>query len=298
MIWDTISQELGLSVNFIKNASYKNYRYKTYFIGVKKRKIHHPSKELKVIQRWLIDNFFLIAPVSCYAMAYEKDSSNIKNARIHRKSNFLFQTDISSFFESITSKLVRELIISINNELSQEEIEFILRIVLYKGKLTVGSPSSPAIANRVMYRFDNSLVEKLQLYKEQNFIYTRYSDDITISSNQFINNSIIDLISNELSSLNMVINKKKTHFSSRSSRMMITGVNIDNNNREITIGTKKYKQIKKDVYMYLIKSIGDKEVIIGKLSYLKSVNKVQYEQILSIYSRYKNFESLINSKED
>lgn len=294
MIWDKISQDLGLSSSFIRNASYRNNRYKTYKIGINKRKIHHPSKELKVIQRWLTNNFFYQYPVSQYSHAYEVNSSNIKNATVHRRSNFFFQTDIVNFFESIKTDMVRNLILNINNDLHSEEIEFILRVVLYKGGLTVGSPSSPAIANRIMHDFDNRLARRLSELDNDVLLFTRYSDDITISSNEYIDESIKEIVADELKLIQMTINEKKTRFSSRSSRIMITGVNIDNNTRNLTIGSKKYMSLKKEIYDFLIKDKGQKDVLIGKLSYLRSVNEEQYNQLISIFSKYKNFEKLQN----
>jgi len=294
MIWETISQDLGLSSSFLINASHRNNRYKSYYIGKSRRKIHHPSKELKIMQRWLVDNFFRNAPVSQFSYAYEANSSNIKNAMIHKSSNFFFQTDISKFFESINSSHVRNLILSINNNLLEDEIEFILRVVMYKDGLTVGSPSSPAIANRIMYDFDNRLSKRLCEIHDDNLNYTRYSDDITISSKKYIDVKIKDIIIEELSTLQMKINEKKTRFSSRSSRIMITGINIDNNSRRLTIGSSRYKQLKSELYDYLIKDKGQKDVLVGKLAYLKSVNEDQYNQLIKIYSKYKNFEKMMN----
>ena len=55
---------------------------------------------------------------------------------------------------------------------------------MHKGNnLVVGSVASPIISNCVMYEFD---IRMSKLLESNKMNYTRYADDIVISSNQFI----------------------------------------------------------------------------------------------------------------
>lgn len=69
--------------------------------------------------------------------------------------------------------------------MADEDIELILDICLYRGEnLVVGSVASPQIANMLMYAFDLELKQMLDGFGS--FRYTRYADDIVISSMSFI----------------------------------------------------------------------------------------------------------------
>ena len=74
--------------------------------------------------------------------------------------------------------------------MADEDIELILDICLYRGEnLVVGSVASPQIANMLMYAFDLELKQMLDGFGS--FRYTRYADDIVISSMSFIDEQVL-----------------------------------------------------------------------------------------------------------
>jgi Leucine-rich repeat (LRR) protein len=256
----------------------------------KLREILHPSKELKIIQIWLVKNIFDEFPVSEYSYAYSKGNSIKNNAKEHCYSNYIFQADISNFFPSI-DRAKLETYFDENKfivdklGLTDEDIDFILDVCLYKGEyLVVGSCASPCISNLIMYKFDNELNKKL--LKEGKYIYTRYADDIAISSKNYISVTIRDIVESELKKMGFSINNQKTHFSNKKSRRRITGVVLDNNSCKMTIGNKKYKGFQRKLYNYLVKGEGDEGYIKGYLSFIKDLNIEQYKQLKKTYKRY------------
>lgn len=116
------------------------------------------------------------------------------------------------------------------------------KIILYKGRLVIGSVSSSIVSNCVMNEFDNRLFGKLSKI-QQDFKYTRYADDIVISSNNFIPNKVLKTIDLELQAYDMKRNERKTYFMSKSMRKIVTGVTIDNNTEELSIGHRNYRNI-------------------------------------------------------
>ena len=169
--------------------------------------------------------------------------------------------------------------------MTDADLDLIMDICLYRGKkLVVGSVASPTIANIVMYQFD------IELYKELstvgNFIYTRYADDIVISSKRYIDKSVLDIINRKMQQYGFSMNMKKTYFMNKSSQRRITGVVIDNNRNELKIGNKNYKEFEREIYTYLVKGVGNVEHIRGYLSYVKGINQQQYEQLKQIYKKY------------
>lgn len=284
--------DLGIDKQYIQYCAKRNNLYARYYIKKKnggRREILQPSKELKALQYWLIRNIFNQFPISKYNSAYQKGCSIRENAVCHQKSKYILHTDIVHFFESITRKSMisffeRNKDIVNKLQLSSEEINLILNLVLYKGEyLVVGSVASPMISNCVMYEFDMKLGE---LVEERNMKYTRYADDIVISSNNYIGSAILSEIDILLSKYEFKRNIGKTYFMCKRKRREVTGIVIDNNDNSLSIGHKKYTKLKRDIYNYLVKRQGNCNQIRGKLAHLKNVNINKYIAIKKIYIRY------------
>jgi hypothetical protein len=287
MLLEEISKSLGMPEKYIRGIANSARDYKVYYIPKKRggqRKICHPSKQLKMLHYWLIENVLDKFPISSHSTAYEKGCSAVNNARIHQHNNFIFHTDIENFFESIKREHLEKLICTYLPEYSASDIDVFCKIVLRKGILPIGSVVAPKIANAVMYEFDERVNSILN--DKYNLLYTRYADDIVISSKNYIPLEILEIIDYELENEDFKRNKDKTYFCSKSSRRQITGIVLDNNMGEITLGTNKLNALKKEIYAYLTSNQGDSDVIRGKLAYLKSINNRQYIMLKGKYSKY------------
>ena len=289
---DQMNNDLGIDKQYIRNCATRNNLYAKYYIKKKNggaREILQPSKELKALQYWLIRNIFNEFPISQYTAAYEKGCSIKKNAICHQQGKYILHTDIVHFFESITAKSLSDLFkrnreVVKKLQLSNEEMSLIFDLVLYKGEhLVVGSVASPMISNCIMYEFDLKLGE---LVRKENMKYTRYADDIVISSDQYIVHSILTNIDMLLSEYGFIRNVEKTYYMSKNKRRQVTGIVIDNNDNSLSIGHKKYTLLKRDIYNYLIKKQGDYSQIRGRLAYLKNINSDKYFAIKNIYNKY------------
>ena len=179
---EQMSIDLGIDKQYIEYCAGRNNLYAKYYIkkrNGKLRQILQPSKELKVLQYWLIKNIFNHFPISEYSAAYQRGCSIKKNADYHKSGKYVLHTDIVKFFERITKDTMfsffqRNKSIIKDLQLSSEEIALILELVLYNGKhLVVGSVASPMISNCVMYDFDMKLAG---LVEKENMKYTRYAD--------------------------------------------------------------------------------------------------------------------------
>jgi RNA-directed DNA polymerase len=106
MMVDKMALDLGLTGRFIANLSRgASHAYRSYTIPKRtggERPIHHPSKQLKAMQRWLLAYVIEPLPVHPAAAAYRKHRSILDNARGHAASNFLLRMDCENFFPSIT----------------------------------------------------------------------------------------------------------------------------------------------------------------------------------------------------
>ncbi|WP_020404957.1 retron St85 family RNA-directed DNA polymerase [Hahella ganghwensis] len=243
-----------------KFASTSSRRYKTYQIkkrsGKGVRTIAHPSKELKYIQRLLVEKLEQLLPVSDNAYAYIKGKSIRDNAQQHVNNKYFLKIDFSDFFYSITPDIFFFMLKKHKIEYSQKD-QFLLKNLLFWRKerdggltLSIGAPSSPLISNFVLYDFDKSINSWCQGNK---IVYTRYADDISFSTNK--RNALFDVLANVKKTLNdcglenIKINDSKTIFSSKAHNRHITGVTITNDNK-LSIGREKKRLLSSMIHHF------------------------------------------------
>lgn len=161
-------------------------RYKVYKIPKRsggERLIEHPSRELKALQRWIVQAVFSLLPVHHAATAYRKGVGIRENAERHRQTKYTNRYDFASFFPSFSQVLIvrylSEQLKLRGIELSDRDLEFVGNIVCRNGRLTIGAPCSPTITNVMMYEFDRRVFDECV---SRELVYTRYADDIFISS--------------------------------------------------------------------------------------------------------------------
>lgn len=213
--------------------------YRRYTIPKKKggrRTIHHPSKQTKALQYALMETFLSRLTIHSCAAAYRRNigSPLLKNAILHAHYSYSVRVDFSDFFHSISPA---DLFNQVNNNginLSTADKEFIkdclfIRVPNERKGLAIGAPSSPIVSNIVMYSLDEQIRAITNVISNQ-AAYSRYADDIFFSINlrggcQSFYHSLRELISNT-NSPRLAINNRKTMFSSRASRRVVTGLFI------------------------------------------------------------------------
>lgn len=274
MLIERLCKQTGLTRSQIdRYAETASKRYKTYPIDKRdgtERLISQPSREIKAIQRWLIRVVFRAFPVHQAATAYSKGSSIRANANRHVESNFTLRVDFEDFFPSFSSGDVQKFLRAMNDEaglgLSDDDILFSTRIVSRFDALTIGAPSSPILTNTMMFAFD----EQLALWSaERNVVYTRYADDIFLSSRG--PDSLADamkavlVFSKDHAFGNLRINNDKTVFLTRRARRSVTGLVITPD-RKISIGRERKRQLKTLMYLQTIGMLD-----VEKLAYLRGM---------------------------
>lgn len=298
---DVISDSLNLDKIYVNNIIDKSNYYYCHFTLKKhsggERNIYHPNAELKTLQYWLIKNIFASFPVSKYAFAYKKGDSIKKHALQHAKSKHFLHVDIENFFESINKDMLVNLLKRNKKTFEEKKINLsssvndICNICLYKNKLCIGAISSPIISNAIMFEFD----EEVSKYcNDNNLKYSRYSDDIYISSMKYIDLNIFHYITNKLNNYKFKINNKKTKFVSSKSKRIVTGLIITNESK-VSVGIEMRKKIKKMVYKKLKYNIGDSKQILGYLAYLKDIEPNTYDNMLIKYSKYGEVIKMLSS---
>lgn len=230
-------------------------RYKVYEIPKRrggKRTIAQPSRELKAIQRFVLEQKLSVFPVHAAAMGYVSGRGILSNARQHQRGQALLKLDFENFFPSIK---VRDWILLCKSSnfdaIHLEDLPLYSKILFWGAKkksikpqcLSIGAPTSPALSNILMFALDNTLAATAA---DVGVVYTRYADDITISGPD------IDQVRNFESAARKIIraakspklkfNEEKRGLFQSGDRRMVTGLVITPT-KQISIGRARKREI-------------------------------------------------------
>ncbi|MGU3428505.1 retron Ec67 family RNA-directed DNA polymerase/endonuclease [Enterobacter hormaechei] len=223
------------------------------------RHISAPDPELKEIQSKLSD---LLQDClnnirenskeeNNFSHGFERNRSIITNAEKHKSKKWVLNIDLSNFFDEFNFGRVRGYFLKNKNfSLNTELSTLIAKIACHQDKLPQGSPCSPVITNLILVSLDRRLSN---LCNRAGCTYTRYADDITISTNkkEFPRNIIkshnensIDLnkkILKEIISSGFQINLNKLRLFDRKCRQEVTGLTV---NRFVNVDNKYAKKVR------------------------------------------------------
>ena len=254
----------------------------------KERNILSPYTELKKIQNNILKDLLYDKRPSPYAKAYIKKINLLANVKIHKGYKYILKLDISNFFENISYVDV----FNIYKEygFSNRICGLLAHLTTYFDYLPQGSPTSPYLSNLVLRDFDYK-VGKWCL--ERNINYTRYSDDMTFSMNEY-NQELIRYIRINLYKYGLELNNEKINLIKNSTQQKVTGIVV---NQKLQVDSKYRKKIRQE--LYYIKKYGiDNHLkrinIKDKNTYLKSL----YGKILFILLIDNKNQEFIQYKQD
>ncbi len=221
-------------------------RYVEFKIPKKKGKprlICQPNHELMKIQRKL--NTYLQAvyefqiPSCVHGFVPKSKSchrSIVSNARPHVGKKCILTIDLQNYFATIRAKQVQNVFLSW--QLNQEIATALALLCTYKGALPAGAPTSPVLANLCSLELDRKIMqftEKFQL------IYTRYADDLTFSSDVYIEEEVIQNLLKIIHDCGFVVNDKKIRRIGSHRKQKITGIVV---NKKLSVDRKIKKKIR------------------------------------------------------
>jgi retron-type reverse transcriptase len=202
----------------------------------KVRMISAPDKRLKFLQRKLADKLTELYRPRNPVHGFVAERSVKTNALVHLHGRFVVNIDLKDFFPTISQNRVEGMLSSLGIDARVAEI--IARICCNNGHLPQGAPSSPVLSNMICFRLDKKL---MGIAKEARCIYTRYADDITLSSYQpptALFEATLppagrfspDLFAPKLHDVfqqNGFVNPDKAHYADRHSRRIVTGLKVN-----------------------------------------------------------------------
>jgi hypothetical protein len=300
-IKDVIARDIDIPESMIKDSiSLARQQVKKFEILKRDgnfRVIYQPSKKLKTIQYWLIINIFEKMDIHNVAVAYRDKISILDNAKLHKDNQFFLKVDLKNFFPSITySDLIPKISAWHANAqpdwvLDDSAKDLIRLSCFFHGDtLPVGYPSSPIISNLVMIDFDIALSKIISDKKKYgDVIYTRYADDLILSTNKkgacrSLLSKVLTLIENTKSP-NIEVNFTKTKIGSSSGgSASVTGLKICSNGH-ITIHRNQKDHIRLLLSLYKKGDLDPNEYLslLGHLAYIHHVDSAFYSKLQSKY---------------
>jgi RNA-directed DNA polymerase len=218
-----IATVLGVGPGLIYSIIRKPLNHYRSFPLVKRdgssRNISAPRVYLKVIQWWILDNILSRLPTPDYVFGFAKGKSIQDNAKFHAGAKHLLNVDIKSFFDTVTAKQVFLVFKNLGYEATTAIT--LARLCTLNNCLPQGAPTSPSIANLVLSELDiniNSLAIRHCIK------YSRYADDLTFSSNNYIETSFCDSVLSLVKAAGFELKPEKTRYAGSGSRMEITGL--------------------------------------------------------------------------
>ena len=250
-----LAQLIGVKPSFLTYTLYvirPENQYTTFTIPKKNggtRTICSPTNNLKSLQSGL--STLLLDCIDEINELKRKNSKNYKstlshgfvrkrsiltNATMHLSKKNVLNIDLQDFFESFHFGRVRGFFIKNNNfKLHPHIATVIAQIACYESKLPQGSPCSPVITNLISHSLDIKLASFARRFS---CVYSRYADDITISTCKSIfpepimrqeDNAIVlgKKFRNEINRAGFLINKNKTRIQYKNSRQDVTGLIVN-----------------------------------------------------------------------
>ncbi|QBP40158.1 retron St85 family RNA-directed DNA polymerase [Paenisporosarcina antarctica] len=292
-----LSKIMGISYPILFHYIYNNQKfYKEFKIPKKSgsyRVIDAPSLNLKKIQRWILDNILVNFSISKYAMGFKKQVNIVENAQIHTNKELVYNIDIKDFFPSISFENVYFIFYNIGY--SSEVSYAFAKLMTYKGYLPQGSPCSPIISNILCINLDESMNS---LSKNIGANYSRYADDMTISTNDIPTFLVKKgAFKNIIEFYGFKLNDKKERMQYKNHPQFVTGLLVNNKVRVRRVFKKEVEQQiyyceKYGIFNHL-KELGledrsfFKEYIYGKVNFIKSVEPEVAERFLERLNRLK-----------
>jgi RNA-directed DNA polymerase len=277
----------------------------------KTRVINAPDKRLKYLQRQIAPLLDKLYRVRNPVHGFVADKSVKTNAQAHLRKRFVLNIDLKDFFPSITEKRVVGVLGALG--MDSRVASIIARLCCYNGRLPQGAPTSPVLSNMICFRLDKAL---LAFAKGSRCIYTRYADDITLSSHQpmaavfdgavppppghFVPDQLAPALRTIFINNGFTINPDKAHYADRHSRRMVTGLKI---NELLNVDRRYVRNIRAAIYS--VETLGKKAAqekyassyggksdlgkhLEGKISWLRNIRGQTDPVFRSIAVRFNN----------
>lgn len=224
----------------------------------------HKKIKARILSNIILPEYIVGGVKNC---SYTKDSNN------HTLKKTVIVEDISNFFPSISEDLVSDTF-QYQFNFSPVVSSMLARIVTLDNGLVQGSILSTDISNIIFLESESQVTNSLQ---EMGLLYSRYVDDITISSKHRLSNEEItrckELIYGMIRGKNLYANRKKSMVMHKGNQQLVHNVKVNNGLKPID---KRKNNLRMEMYNF------------GKM-----VNST--DDVMTLLQKYRRIRGLINT---
>lgn len=276
------------------------------------RVVYNPTKLTRKIQTRINSRIFKKIIKWPYFVFGSIPNENINNpkdyiscANQHKNAGSILKIDIKNFFDNIHSELVEEIFTEFFKYPSSVA-RILTDICCRNGTLCQGAPTSSYLATLSLFSVEPALVKKIE---KKGLVYTRYVDDITVSSRvrNFDFSYIETIIEDTLTEKELPINHKKTIIASSSSEsLLVHGLRVNTSTarfpadeirkiraavHNLEIVAKEPNYIRSHYYrreFYKCQGRVNKLARVGHIQHKKLIEKLKKNPSTSITYRHRN----------
>jgi hypothetical protein len=205
------------------------------------RRIDAPREPLKGLQRRVLDRLLYRAPVSNAAHGFVPSRSIVTGARVHLPTaRTVFNVDLKDAFPSVDVVRVKHLMtryvtipllhlgMPMGNDRVRDVVRVLTSFVTHNGALPQGAPTSGCLLNLACVKVDKYIYKYLSERLPQAG-YTRYADDLTISSPGEIPDYVRQEIQKIIRNCGFRVNADKVHYADakKGQRLEVTGLYLE-----------------------------------------------------------------------
>jgi retron-type reverse transcriptase len=239
-----------------------------------KREIFAPKPYLKRVQRQILDELLHRVRLNGHSEGFRKKRSVVTNAVRHIDKAVVIKMDVKGFFPSISFERVLGMFVTLGYP--RQTSLLMTRLVTHNGKLPTGAPTSPAISNIICRRMDKRFS---RLGQKMEFEYSRYADDITVSSNNKKITRMLPFFKEIVKEEGFAVNEAKTRILRSGRRQKITGIVV---NKRPNIAREEIKRLRavihncghKDIRQEMVKWAKNEKKLANPHNYTISVQAI------------------------
>lgn len=267
------------------------------------RKINAPIATLKETQTYiahLLTNIGLLTHDTAFAYVPKRNHYSAIKKHQANQSHWFLKLDIKDFFPNCTKELVLQKLknlypICLWQEGTLTVLEQLIHLCCLNGVLPQGSPASPLLSNLLFIEYDYKITEFLKHpsapIPKQKYIYTRYADDICISSiTKFDWQTLTNSIQNNILGADFTLKQEKTRYGSTAGRNWNLGLMLNKDNK-ITTGATNKRNLKAMLCNFVIAeknntpyTVPEIQRLLGLINYAKQIEPDYITFLINKYS--------------
>lgn len=227
--------------------------YKVFTIPKKnggERQIEAPGADLKSVLRklniYLQSVYYFEKSSAAYGfivgVSNDEDRRNVvTNAKKHIGNPYLLNLDLKNFFHYVTRDMVLDIFLKKPFNFKRELPDLLADLLTYDGRLPMGTPTSPVLSNLACRALDRELSA---FANDMLWAYTRYADDMSFSSKQFINEEMVQSVRAIIRSHKFEPNLNKEQLFDPDEEKIVTGLLVTD---KVTLAPGFLDQVRTDI---------------------------------------------------